>query len=105
MIGACTKTFFTADGDFVSVEQVAEKFPAGGGFVAVEPELFVDAVGGYLLGELANEWNGGGDALPVGQLSAGGGRVGRTTAWLADPGRSPSTIPLSTSDHSGTSLP
>ncbi|MEM9748778.1 MAG: hypothetical protein AAF945_18955 [Actinomycetota bacterium] len=54
----------------------------------------VDAVGGFLLGDLANVWNGGGDALPVGQLIAGGVRVGRTTAWLADPGRSPSTIPL-----------
>ena len=64
----------------------------------------VDAVGGFLVGDLANVWSGGGDGLPVGPLIAGGIRIGRSTAWIAAPARSPSTIPLFNNGGAGVRL-
>ena len=45
VVGAGAETFFTAQGDFAGVQQVAEELPAGRGLVTVQPQLGRDPVG------------------------------------------------------------
>ena len=46
MIGAGAKTLFATDCQLAGVKQVAEKLPAGRGFIAVKVKLFGDRIKG-----------------------------------------------------------